>query len=295
MTIAVVLILSCSLCYRQYGRMELVLVHANLLRSSSPEAEPYIGNDGKPWLQPTRDFLLSATEITQWQYEQAMGKNPSTFPKNKRAAWNEPIAWIRGAGWNHPVEGVTWKESLEFCNRLSIRMGLESCYEEVDDEWTYYPARRGFRLPTEVEWEYACRAGSSTPFLFEDDPQAVEEFGWYSANSNQSTHAVGRKKPNAFELYDMHGNVCEWGWNGGDFFKDDYDDTSPVPRPRRPQSGYRCVFSGGSWRNDASYFRDRRCYRGRPAEPSDCGGFRVALDVDKGIPERTQTSSEEPH
>ena len=123
----------------------------------------------------TKSFYMSATEVTQQQYFQLMGHNPSVF---------------KGA--DNPVEMVSWGGAIEFCRRLSEKTG------------------RDITLPTEAQWEYACRAGTDTRFSFGDDEQLLGMYCWYQANSNQENHPVAAKKPNAWGLYDMHGNVQEW-------------------------------------------------------------------------------------
>ena len=127
-----------------------------------------------------RGFWIQQTVVKQHQYEQLMGSSPAYFK-----------------GPDRPVESVTWTEAAEFCRRLS----------ELPPEKA---AGNVYRLPTEAEWEYACRAGSTTEFSFGDDETGMEEFGWYNANSKRTTHPVGQKQPNPWGLHDMHGNVAEW-------------------------------------------------------------------------------------
>jgi formylglycine-generating enzyme required for sulfatase activity len=155
---------------------------------------------------------------------------------------------------------MRWDEAIKFCRKLSA----------LPEE---RKAGRVYRLPTEAEWEYACRAGATTRYSFGDDEKLFGEYGWFDGNSNQQTHPVGQKKPNAWGLYDMHGNVWEWcsDWSG------DYPD-GEVTNPQGPSSGSHRVYRGGSWS-----FAARDC---RPADrppwgfPSDRGydlGFRLAL------------------
>jgi formylglycine-generating enzyme required for sulfatase activity len=124
----------------------------------------------------TKPFYLGVYPVTQAEYENVMGENPSKF---------------KGDG-TRPVENVSWIDAVAFCKKLSDKEGKE------------------YRLPTEAEWEYACRAGSGSRWYCGDDVAALGEYAWYPENSGKSTHPVGQKKPNAFGLYDMHGNVSQW-------------------------------------------------------------------------------------
>ena len=122
-----------------------------------------------------RPFYLGAHEVTQAQYERVTGENPSHF---------------RGA--SLPADSINWDEALAFCRKLSEIEGAE------------------YRLPTEAEWDYACRAGATTRLCWGDSPDAIGNYAWVSANSEWQTHPVGLKNPNAWGLHDMHGNVGEW-------------------------------------------------------------------------------------
>ena len=162
-----------------------------------------------------RGFLLGKTEVTQGQWTAVMGNNPSKFSQ---------------CGENCPVEKVSWFEAQEFSKRLSQKTGKQ------------------YRLPTEAEWEYAARSGSRTRWGFGDDENILGEFAWYSDNSNNKTHPVAEKRPNAFGLYDMHGNVWEWTqdcWNAN------YSG-APIDG-NAPTFGIcsRRVARGGSWSNFA--------------------------------------------
>ena len=190
----------------------------------------------------TKPFKMGIHEVTQAQYEQVMGVNPSGF---------------KGA--DNPVEMVSWDDAVEFCRRLS-ELPAEKAAGNV------------YRLPTEAEWEYACRAGTTTKYSFGDDESELGDYAWYGVNSDQKTHPVGSKKPNAWGLYDMHGNVFEW-------CQDRYGDypSGSVTDPTGPAVGSFRVSRGGSWLYSAGSCRS--AYRGRDY-PSDCSlnlGFRVSL------------------
>ncbi len=139
--------------------------------------------------------------VTQYEYQRVMGENPSRFHGDDRL----------------PVESVSWFDAIEFCNRLSGLEGLEPYYD-IDDivrKHVRVSGGSGYRLPTEAEWEYACRAGTTTRWCCGDDPEQLTEHAWFGENSGSRTHPVGQKLPNAWGLYDMHGNVWEWC---GDWF-----------------------------------------------------------------------------
>jgi formylglycine-generating enzyme required for sulfatase activity len=190
----------------------------------------------------TKPFYIGVHEVTQEQYKRVMGKNPSYF---------------RGA--NKPVEKVSWEDAVEFCKKLSELLSEKA-------------AGCVYRLPTEAEWEYACRAGSTTKYSFGDDSSILGEYAWYDKNSGKETHPVGEKNPNAWGLYDMHGNVWEWC---SDWYSD-YPRVS-ISDPMGPRKESRRVLRGGGWLNGAADCQSAN--RGRFG-PSGCFsdyGFRVAL------------------
>jgi len=216
----------------------------------------------------TRPFLLGRTEVTQAQWTAVMGTYPSRFK-----------------GEDDPVEQVSWYDAVEFCNRLSKLEGLDTCYSGGGSSITCDFTADGYRLPTEAEWEYACRGGTETDFYTRNmtnssctplDP-ALDRAGWYCGNANDSTRSVGLKEPNAYGLYDMHGNIWEWCW---DLFSSNYYGSSPAADPRGPASGpYLRVLRGGSWRDYALYARSAiRYYNGHanPVNRFNTVGFRLA-------------------
>jgi formylglycine-generating enzyme required for sulfatase activity len=158
-----------------------------------------------------------------------------------------------------PVVQVSWDEAVEFCRKLS------SLPEEKS-------AGREYRLPTEAEWEYACRAGSTTEYSFSDGDSRLDEYAWFTKNSNKTTHPVGQKCPNGWGLYDMHGNVWEWceDWHG------DYRRGS-VTDPVGPSLASDRVYRGGGWNSSARGCRSafRRSYT--PDNRYGYLGFRVVL------------------
>jgi len=185
----------------------------------------------------SKGFYLQTTEVTQRQWEAVMGTNPSHFK-----------------GPDRPVERVSWEDAQEFLKKLNAK--------EKDSR---------YRLPSEAEWEYACRAGGQEP----DQAANLDEVAWCGMNSNSETHPVGQKKPNAWGLFDMRGNVLEW--------VEDWYDSGTYARGQRldpagPGSGTTRAVRGGSWYyGDAVYFRCALRYLNyRPDYRSRYGGFRCA-------------------
>jgi formylglycine-generating enzyme required for sulfatase activity len=180
----------------------------------------------------TRPFYLGTTEVTQGQYRAVTGVNPSKF---------------RGSD-DLPVENVSWTDAIVFCNKLSAKEGLKPYYKPGASGVP--SGGDGYRLPTEAEWEYACRAGSTTSYSFGDDAARLAEYAWFDGNSDGKTHPVGQKRPNAWGLFDMHGNVTEWCWDrGGD--KSNYYANSPGADPLGPLRGAGRIFRGGpGWKAD---------------------------------------------
>jgi formylglycine-generating enzyme required for sulfatase activity len=174
-------------------------------------------------------FLMDQCEITQENYEGVTGKNPARrkSPKN-------------------PVEQVTWTAAVKFCNARSMQEGLTPCYNT--NTWECDFSGSGYRLPTEAEWEYACRAGTQSRFYFGEDANELRSFGWFEGNSQAKPHPVGQRKPNAWGLYDMAGNVWEWC---NDFYGSKYYRESPGDNPRGPKQGEKRVLRGGAWSSSA--------------------------------------------
>ncbi|MEI6090292.1 MAG: SUMF1/EgtB/PvdO family nonheme iron enzyme [bacterium] len=210
----------------------------------------------------TKPFLLGKYEVTQKLYESVMSNNPSYFK-----------------GEDLPVEQVSRDDAVAFCNKLSEQEGLEPCYSGSGANTSCNFDANGYRLPTEAEWEYACKAGTSTDFYNASLTNNVcspldanlDLIGWYCGNSGDKTHDVGQKEPNIFGLYDMSGNVWEfcWDWWGT------YTNTS-VSDPKGANSGDTRLLRGGSWAFGAKYCRCslRQTYSSTGSD-SNCG-FRLS-------------------
>jgi formylglycine-generating enzyme required for sulfatase activity len=223
--------------------MHFVLIPAGtFMMGSGIEQEG--DEDEQPQHQVTlsRPFYVQTTPVTQGQWHQVMGENPSFF---------------RECGEDCPVENVSWDEVQEFIEKLN-RMGGTDQY----------------RLPTEAEWEYACRAGSTGSFCFGEDVAELGKYGWYEENSGKSTHPVGLLKANPWGLYDVHGNACEWcqDWYG------QYP-PGPVTDPQGPAVGEHRVLRGGSWDGDADDLRSAYRLRFSPGYRYNHVGFRVARNL----------------
>jgi len=174
-------------------------------------------------------FLLDQQEMTQEIYERIMGKNPS---RRKNA--------------QNPVEQVTWSAAVRFCNARSVLEGLKPCYDT--NTWACDFTANGYRLPTEAEWEYACRAGTSGRFYFGENDGELKSYGWFEGNASAAPHPVGQRKPNAWGLQDMLGNVWEWC---DDYYGVKYYRESPSENPRGPREGEKRVLRGGAWSSSA--------------------------------------------
>lgn len=244
---------------------EMVRIPAGSFRMGDRRADPDADLDDVPVhdVTITRPFLMSRTEVTEYQYESIMGENPRGSDESNVAA-----AWVR------------WYEAVEYCNRLSELEGLEPCYSGSGDDVVCDFTLNGYRLPTEAEWEYACRAGTEGDFYSGTITHqgswpldsALNLAGWYKGNANGHVHPVREKQPNAFGLYDMHGNVWEWCW---DHYDPAYYKFSPSTDPVGPATGSSRVLRGGSWNHDAVYsrssFRSHNIYNNRNEDI----GFRI--------------------
>lgn len=222
-----------------------VLISPGTFIMGSPETELGRGEDELPHeVTITRGFFLQTTAVTQGQWKAVMGNNPSRFfPK----------------GDDHPVESVSWYDCQKFIERLN------SSSEHI------------YRLPTEAEWEYACRAGKifscsegEIVELFCDHDPTLDAVGWYCGNSDRATHPAAQKKLNPWGLYDLHGNVLEWcqDWYGAYPSTPQTDPTGPITGPGR-------VIRGGSWFSNAKSCRAAARFHWSPNAKSDFIGFRL--------------------
>ena len=256
------------------------LIESGSFQMGSPDNEDGHYKDEGPVHKVTisRSFLLKKTEVTQGEWRSLMGKNPSYFSD---------------CGADCPVERVSWWDSLAYCNALSKSEGLEECYELSDCKGAVgggcddgdlncygdYQCSsvnfkglgcKGYRLPTEAEWEYATRAGSRGKYYADN----LDDIAWYD---DDKSHPVGQKSPNKWGLYDVSGNVWEWTW---DWYDSDYYSSSPKVDPLGAKTGHYRVYRGGSWSDFARNCRlANRCY-GAPGFRYLVVGLRPARSLD---------------
>ena len=181
-------------------------------------------------------FLMDRHEVTQQAYLRQIIGNPSHFK-----------------GPEHPVEQVRWHDAILYCNARSRAEGLEPSYDEKTGACNYRV--NGYRLPSEAEWEYACRGGTNTDYSFGDSGRTLRRYAWYKDNAGNRTHAVGQKRPNPWGLFDMYGNVAEWC---NDRYGKDYYARSPAEHPRGPADGEKYVVRGGAWNSRPDSCRSAR-------------------------------------
>ena len=221
-------------------KMDFVLINAGSFMMGSKK-----GANGKPVhkVAITKPFYMGVYEVTQAQWKALLGDNP---------------LWFKGDGL--PVENISWDDCQKFLAKLQEKAGPGMIC----------------RLPTEAEWEYACRAGSQTAYCFGDDKGGLGDYAWYRANSENKTHPVGQKKPNAWGLYDMHGNVWEWCADGYGFL---YYAKSPAEDPKgAAETDYR-VLRGGSWESNPGSLRSDFRRRSDPLRWDSFVGCRVVMSA----------------
>jgi formylglycine-generating enzyme required for sulfatase activity len=207
---------------------------------------------GKNYTITLSPFLIGSCEVTQKEWTDMMGNNPSSF-----------------SGDDHPVENVNWYDALRYCNELSKDEDLDPVYEIGDGGTPTVEAdfsKNGYRLPTEAEWEYAACGGQNYSYAGSNTPDDV---AWHSGNSGRKTHPVGEKLPNGYGLYDMNGNVWEWCWDWETAYAGE-NETDPTG----PESGMKRVNRGGAWDRDGKDAVSSR-YSDGPTYKGSTLGFRV--------------------
>lgn len=247
-----------------------ILIKGGSFQMGSPETEGWRSDDETQHTVTVSDFYISSYEVTQKEYETVMGSNPSNF-----------------SGEDLPVENISWLEAIQFCNALSEKEGLTPVYTVNGSSVAWDRSADGYRLPTEAEWEYACRAGTTTPFNTENSPSAEEanyyghypygiEDNYFSQGNldtkpgeyRETTLEVDSFSPNKWGLYNMHGNVSEWVWDYYGAYSTE-NQTDPVGA----ESGNRRVYRGGGWNDFAKNMRSAY----RAAFVQDQGSFNIGI------------------
>jgi len=227
------------------AKMKLVLIPMGKFQMGSASGD----SDEHPVHEVaiSKSFYMGVTEVTQAQYQAVMGSNPSDSKEAQR-----------------PVENVSWNLAVRFCEKLSEK------------------TRKKVRLPSEAAWEYACRAGSTTEFSFGDDVSLLGQYAWYKENSERRTHPVGLKKPNAWGLHDMHGNVYEWCLDHGHY---DYSGAPDDGSAWTTGDADMRVLRGGSWLNSAKLCRAAHRPNDTLGDGAGYYGFRVVIRPSEGLKE----------
>lgn len=256
-----------------------VMIKGGAFQMGSPDTEAWRSVDETQHKVTVSDFYMSKYELTQSEYESVMGNNPSNFK-----------------GDNLPVESVSWLDAIAYCNARSEKEGLTPVYTVDGQNISWNRSANGYRLPTEAEWEYACRAGSETPFYMENSPSAddanyyghypyqIEENYFSQGNLEvqpgeyrQTTIDVGSFKENSYGLFDMHGNVGEWVWDYyGEYSSDEQND------PTGPETGTLRVYRGGGWNDFAKNMRSAYRATLSPEKGSFNIGIRLVRNAAAG-------------
>lgn len=275
-------------CWALVEADDMVLISGGAFQMGSPAEEPWRSEDETLHSVAVGSFYMSAHEFTQREYEALMGVNPSAFP-----------------GAENPVENVTWYDAVACCNARSVAEGLTPAYTLDGQTVVWNRSADGYRLPTEAEWEYACRAGTAAPFNTETSISVDEANYWghypYQIEENyftqenletqpgiyrEQTVPVGSFAPNRWGLYDMHGNVSEWVWDAYAAY-----DPSQAENPAGAETGAQRVYRGGAWNDFAKNLRSAY----RAAMQPDLAAFNVGLRMVRNADAVQGTATAQPN
>jgi formylglycine-generating enzyme required for sulfatase activity len=208
--------------------VEFVPIPGGLFRMGSPDDEEgRYDNEGPLHEVRVSPFACMRLPVTRRLYHEITGQDPG---------------WPEGDADDRPVNNVSWLDAVRFCNELSAREGLTPCYRFDGDDVTWDRTAGGYRLLTEAEWEYACRAGTTTRWSFGDAEDLLPEHAWFEGNSERTPQPVGGKRANAWGLHDMHGNVWEWCWDWYGRYS-----AAAAADPMGPAEGEGRVLRGGAF------------------------------------------------
>lgn len=240
------------------GLLEMVELPGGTFRMGSPQDDEQAYSDEQPQhLVTVSGFAMSRCTVTRQLYRAVMGAGPRQ--------------WEREAGDAQlPANYLNWLDAVEFCNQLSIRQGYTPCYRRTGDTVHWDQEADGYRLPTEAEWEYAARAGTTTRWVCGDEPSDLAAYAWFGEGLDGQPHPVGTKRANPWGLYDMAGNVWEWCWDWYGAYV-----AAVTPDPVGPPTGAWRVLRGGAFWRVARFVRSARRNRVEPEHRNVVFGVRI--------------------
>ncbi len=238
-------------------------------------AKPFLMGATAVTIGQFKEFAAASGYVTEPEIDEKKAAAPApTAPAPPNAA-PKPILTYLHPGYpitDHlPASRITWNDSVAYSNWLSERENLHPCYRQEANAWVLAPGMNGYRLPTEAEWEMACRAGTTTQYSYGDDAGRLDDYAWYKMNSEGRAHPVGKKLPNSFGLYDMHGNIQVWCQ---DFYDTKWYTASPVNDPSGPDTGSLRVLRGGNCTSFSSKCRSATRNLSKPSPRLWTSGFR---------------------
>ena len=239
----------------QDGPLDMVELPGGVFKMGSTERDVHAEKNEFPQheVQLSR-FRIGTTPVTVGVYQELMG---GEVPSEQDGQL--------------PMTELNWEQAVKFCNRLSEYQGYAPCYRKRFGRWRCDWRADGYRLPTEAEWEYACRAGSQSVYCFGDDSNDLGAYAWYDKNAGYQAHPVASRRPNRWGLYDMHGNVWEWCW---DWYGQYPIQTAPMLDPKGPTTGEYRVLRGGSFDFSPENLRSALRGFGLPVVRDGYLGFR---------------------